>query len=438
MEQSLNFIDSLDIKTDYLIVGCSGGPDSMCLLNLLHKNNYKVICAHVNHNIRKESDNEYKFVQDYCQKNDIIFEGLELPKNDHHNESYYRKKRYKFYKKIANKYKTYFILTAHHGDDLIETILMRITRGSHLKGYLGFQKLYYERGFCFLKPLIYYNKDEILNYCKKESIEFVKDKTNDEPIYTRNRYRHNVIPFLKKENRIIHLKYLQFSEELESASDFIDSIVEKEIKANYSNGIIYLQKFKKLHIFIQKKELETLLKKTYGDNIETLKSHHIELILNIINLKKNTKLDLPLNIHIYKVYEKLYLNDQHLIEEGYQIPLEKKTLLPNGDIIEIVENSSDTSNNVIRLNTKDINLPLYIRTRIDGDKIEIKNMVGTKKISKIFIDEKINPNLRDNYPILVDAKDTILWLPGLRKSKFDNEKNKIYDIILKYTKKGNN
>ena len=100
MEQSLNFIDSLDIKTDYLIVGCSGGPDSMCLLNLLHKNNYKVICAHVNHNIRKESDNEYKFVQDYCQKNDIIFEGLELPKNDHHNESYYRKKRYKFYKKI--------------------------------------------------------------------------------------------------------------------------------------------------------------------------------------------------------------------------------------------------------------------------------------------------------------------------------------------------
>ena len=65
-------------------------------------------------------------------------------------------------------------------------------------------------------------------------------------------------------------------------------------------------------------------------------------------------------------------------------------------------------------------------------------MVGTKKISKIFIDEKINPNLRDNYPILVDAKDTILWLPGLRKSKFDNEKNKIYDIILKYTKKGNN
>ena len=130
-EDIMNHVLDDYIFNNYVVIGVSAGPDSMCLLNLLHSNDYKIVCAHVNHNIRAESTTEYKFLKKYCEKNKIEFEGLELEKSNH-NESYYRKKRYTFYKELADKYKTKYIMTAHHGDDLIETILMRISRGSKI------------------------------------------------------------------------------------------------------------------------------------------------------------------------------------------------------------------------------------------------------------------------------------------------------------------
>ena len=101
-----------------------------------------------------------------------------------------------FYKKTADKYKTKYITTAHHGDDLIETILMRISRGSHLKGYAGFQKCYEEKGYVFIKPLIYCTKDDIKKYNEEQGIPTIHDYTNDLDVYTRNRYRHHILPFL--------------------------------------------------------------------------------------------------------------------------------------------------------------------------------------------------------------------------------------------------
>ena len=109
MEQSLELLKSIINKTtDFIIVGCSGGPDSMCLLNLLYKNNYKIVCAHINHNIREESKEEYSFLKQYCNTYNIPFEGIEL-KKESNNEYYYRKKRYDFYKKTAQKYNTKYI-----------------------------------------------------------------------------------------------------------------------------------------------------------------------------------------------------------------------------------------------------------------------------------------------------------------------------------------
>lgn len=145
---------------------------------------------------------------------------------------------------------------------------------------------------------------------------------------------------------------------------------------------------------------------------------------------------MPLGYKVVREYDKLTIVKLLPNTKGYYIELKKKTALPNGDIIEFTDDLDDTSNYIARLNSKELELPLYVRTRKDGDRMEIKNMIGTKKIADIFIDSKINPSKRDDYPILVDASDRIIWLPGLRKSKFDNEKGKKYDIILKYTKKG--
>lgn len=435
MKESIDYISTLNISNDYIIVGCSGGPDSMCLLDILTKNRYKVICAHVDHNIRKESKSEREFLQSYCNDRDIPFEYVELKKIKRANESYYRNKRYKFYKELAKKYNTRYISTAHHGDDLVETILMRLTRGSSFYGYRGFSKYYEEKEYIYIKPLIFYTKEDIEDYLKKNKIPFVLDKTNMEDKYTRNRYRHHLLPFLKKENGRVNKKFLEFSEEIEEVENLLSKLVDDALDRNYKNGKIDLRAFSQENRVIQKKELEYVLKNIYRDEIDNFNKNYAIKILEMLEKEKNFRLSLPQNLQVIREYDELYFKEIDKEKSGFIIELETLTKLPNGDTIEIIKESSDNSNFTTRLNSETLSLPLYIRTRQKGDRISIKNMAGTKKIKEIFIDEKIPSSLRDTYPLVVDKEGKIVWIPGLRKSKFDNEKNQKYDIILKYTKK---
>ena len=434
MNEARQFLNSLNIGTDYIIVGCSGGPDSMCLLTLLKEEKYKIICAHVDHNIRKESKEEYECLEMFCKTNKIIFEGLKLNEKGK-NESYYRKIRYNFYKNLANKYRTRWIATAHHGDDLIETILMRITRGSNLKGYAGFSKIYNEKGYTYIKPLIFYTKDQIIEYNNENSIQYFEDKTNEEDKYTRNRYRHHVLPFLKSENINVHRKYLRYSEQLNKAKDYIFRTVSIAIKDNYNGKSIDLEKFNNLDDYIKEVELETVLSQIYGDDIDKIHTKHITMILKSIGTGKNFSLNLPNQKVLKREYNALYVMDE-VANTEYDFEIDEKVNLPNGYLIRKVAFSEDTSNYTTRICGKDITFPLRVRTRKKGDTIEVKNLNGTKKVKKIFIDEKIPTSIRDTWPIVVDSKENVIWIPGLKKSKFDNDKTQNYDIILKYERKG--
>ena len=122
--------------------------------------------------------------------------------------------------------------------------------------------------------------------------------------------------------------------------------------------------------------------------------------------------------------------------EKYNYILKDKVNIENFGTIEYIDDTLEKSNYVLKLNSKDIKLPLIIRTKEKNDSIEVKNLNGFKKIKKIFIDEKINKDLRDTWPIVTDSENKILWIPGIKKSKFDCYNKDIYDIIIKYTKKG--
>ena len=438
MKETIAYLKSLLKDNDTIVIGLSGGPDSMCLLDVIKSlnKNIKIVCAHINHNIRKESFEEQKFIEDYCQKNELIFETTTFDKKSEdqdYNELELREKRYNYFETIIKKYNAKYLFTAHHGDDLVETILMRISRGSNLKGYTGFQVETKKKNYKVIKPLIFLTKEDINTYNKERNIPYVLDKTNDEDNYTRNRYRHNVLPFLKGENQNIHLKYLKFSRELLTYYEYVDKVVNKEIDKRFEKNTLDIEGFFRLDKLIQTKIIEYILDTNYIDNLYLVSDKHVNLILNIIdNPKPNLEINLPDNLHITKSYNILKITRNKKSNEEYNIPIIEETLLPNGKTIKIVKQTESNSNFYIRLNSKELTLPLYVRTRKEGDKMIVKNMDSPKKVKDIFINSKLSKEERDTQPIVVDKEGNIIWLPGIKKSKFDKAKNENYDIILWY------
>ena len=438
MKETIAYLKSLLKDNDTIVIGLSGGPDSMCLLDIIKalNKNIKIVCAHINHNIRKESFEEQKFIEDYCNKNDLIFETTTFDKKSEdqdYNELELREKRYTYFETIINKYSAKYLFTAHHGDDLVETVLMRISRGSNLKGYTGFQVETKKKNYKVIKPLIFMTKEDINEYNKENNIPYVLDKTNDEDNYTRNRYRHNILPFLKGENENIHLKYLKFSRELLTYYEYVDKVINKEIEKRFEKNILDIKDFDRLDKLIQTKIIEYILDDNYIDNLYLVSDKHVNLILNIIeNPKPNIEINLPDNLRITKSYNMLKITRNKKSNQEYNIPIIEETLLPNGKTIKIIKDTNSNSNDYIRLNSKEINLPLYVRTRKEGDKMFVKNMESSKKVKDIFINSKLSKEERESQPIVVDKEGNIVWLPGLKKSKFDKAKNENYDIILWY------
>ena len=438
MKKSITYLNGLLKDNDTIVIALSGGPDSMCLLDIILKLqlNLKIICIHINHGIRKESTKEYQFIKEYLKDKPVILEYKKIDKKSqisNYNEEELREKRYTIFKEIINKYQAKYLFTAHHGDDLIETILMRINRGSTLKGYSGFQLETKQNNYTIVRPLIYVTKNDIEDYNKKNNIPYVIDQTNFSLEYTRNRYRHIVLPFLKKENPNAHLKYLSYSIELLKYYEYVDNVVNKELNRIYSNNVLNIELYLGLDSLIQEKVLEAIIKKIYNDDINLINNKHIESIIKMINNKKpNISINLPSNIIVTKSYNNLIFETNKIKENGYLIKVSNITKLPNNKTIYIIDDTEKKDNNYIKLNTKEIKLPLYVRTRKEGDKMTIKNMSSPKKIKDIFIDCKLSMDKRDSQPLLVDANNTILWIPGLKKSKFDKEKSENYDIILWY------
>ncbi len=439
MERVNNFLLSKLSEGDVVVLGCSGGPDSMALFDLLYKIkkqlNITIICAHVNHKVRKESDEELIWLQKVCDKHKIKFESMSIDNygdDNFHNEA--RNIRYRFFESIVKKYNAKYLMTAHHGDDLVETVLMRIVRGSTIKGYAGFKQIIEKDGYTILRPLVYVTKDDILEYDKKNNISYVIDKSNFSDKYTRNRYRKVVLPFLKKEDKNVHLKFLKYSKTLNDYEEFIDKVAAKALRevTSYSNSID-IEEFKELEEVIQNKIINNLLSDFYQDDMILISDIHTELVKKLIYSKKaNSRVYLPNGVLGVKNYNKFYFETQTDQIDNYEIEIIDIANLPNGKNIKVVEDSSVNNNFYCRLSKEDVVLPLRVRTRRSGDRMKVKGLNGTKKVKDIFIDSKVPINKRDLWPIVVDSNDVIVWIPGLKKSKFDVPKNKKCDIILKY------
>ena len=425
-------------KNDKIVVGCSTGPDSMALVDMLLKirdqYNLCIIIAHVNHNVRKESAKEAEFIKGYCELHQLFFETMTIEEygdDNFHNEA--RNIRYKFFDTIVRKYDANYLMTAHHGDDLMETILMRMVRGSNLDGYSGFKMIVDMDGYKIVRPLIYYTKQELLDYDILNHVPYFIDKSNEKDKYTRNRYRKYILPFLKSEEKDVHLKFLKFSNTLNESCRFIDKEVKKAVKRCINDDKILIDKFIEEDEFIQREILYDFLKNYYQDDLILINDKHIDILLRLIRSRKaNSCINLPNDVIGKKQYnEFMFVRDMDVIT-SYEIEFDRYAKLPNHHSIELVSEIDNNSNFMCRLNSKEILLPLIIRTRRMGDKISVKGLNGTKKVKDIFIEKKISLEERDSWPIVLDSRGNVVWIPGIKKSKFDKKSTEEYDIILKY------
>ena len=432
MKKVIEFLKKTIDKNTSLVVACSGGPDSMCLLDLVTKLkdelNLNIIVAHVNHKLRSESEEEAKMVENYSTENNLIFELLEITDyiNGNFSEEDARKRRYKFFNEVIEKYHATALLTAHHGDDLIETILMRLTRGSNLSGYIGIKEISQNEKYKTLRPLLSVTKDEIINYLKENNIPYRLDKTNQELKHTRNRYRHVVLPFLKKENPKVHEKYLKFSKELIEYDNFVNTYISNN-KFIVDNSIV-INKVSNETDFIKRKCLELLVKDIQSKDYFDISDEQMNNLMKLYN-QSNKSINLNNNYIGINGYGKIYIKkkENKVLNE---IIFDKDTLLEDF-ILYYNSPDGDNSNSCIYLDINEISLPLKIRSILPGDKIKVKNLNGSKKISDIFIDSKVPKDKRSTYPILVDSQNTVLWVPNLKKSQFSKDKSQKYDIIIR-------
>lgn len=435
-----NIITKYLTDDSYVVVGCSAGPDSMALLSMMieYKKD-KIVCCHINHNVREESKKEEEYLRDYCQKKGVIFETMMIDsyhENNFENEA--RKKRYAFYEKILNKYHSKYLFLAHHGDDLIETVLMKIVRGSNITGYSGIKETTFVNGYYIIRPLLDYTKDDLIIYNNERGIKFFIDKSNDDINYTRNRYRKKILPFLKNEDKNVHLKFREFSNTLIKYDDFVKDMVKEYINKEYHRHTLSVNSLRSLHPFLMENVIFYVLNDLYDNKTDIVKRKNVDSIIKLImGNKPNNEVILPKNKVCFREYDKLSLGPIMDKKEDYKLELRDNNVIGK-HVIRIIDNTKENGNDICLLDSSKIKLPLYIRNRKEGDVIRVLGLDGTKKVKDIFIEKKINLKERDEYPLLVDSDDNILWIPNLKKSQFNIKNKEKYDIILKYCEKEEN
>jgi len=440
MKETKEYLENLLKPTDTCILALSGGPDSMCLLDLLQKSEkkIKIICAHVNHHTREANEKEYEFIKNYLDNQNITLEYYEIKdyQQGHFNENEARIKRYNFFKQLVKKYHADYLLTAHHGDDLVETILMRLIRGSSLTGYSGIKKESIWDEVKIIRPLISASKKDILEYVKANDIPYVVDETNNSDDYLRNRLRHHILPLLEKEEKNYYKKFLQYSETLQVANRCLDKIILEKLKAIELDGKVDRSKFLNEELDFQDLIFREYVKKCYGENLNKINDKHIKNCLQVIRSPgfNEKQLSLPDKKTLF-INRNIFFIDSEIEKQHYCIKCSDKTILPSGDIVQKISKYETKSNYEIHLNSKEIALPLYLTTRKSGMKMAVKNLNGHQKVSDILINKKIPKMYRDKVPILIDNNGTVLWILGVSKSKYDLENKENYDIIYKYVKR---
>lgn len=449
------FENKLLEKDDKVVVGVSGGPDSICLLDVLYKLaselQIKLVVAHINHMLRgEEANKDEEYVSYFCRERDIKFFAKRIDINKlakdkkMSTETAGREGRYEFFNEVMKKTNSNKIATAHNANDQVETIFMRIMRGTGLKGLTGIPV---KRDGIYIRPILFLQREEIEGYCDENELKPRIDESNMERDYSRNKIRLDIIPYMKENfNSDIIATINRMADTLNEDNEFIEEIVKENFfkYCMVKDGKVII---KNQVINCKEVIINRIIRKAVsmvsgsGYNIEL---KHVSNIRNLLSLGTNKRVDLPNGLYAENIYGDVCINKIVSVnEEKLQDLKIKKEDIENEfkfgkysiqfDVISNEKNIKFTNNNFIKyFNYDKINGNIIIRVRKDGDKMTPLGMTGRKKIKDIFIDSKISVKERNSVPI-IQFDNEIAWVVGLKVSneyRVTNETKNLLKITV--------
>ena len=427
----------LDLKDQKVVIGVSTGVDSMTLLDALEKAQLgcEVIVCHVNHGKREESDTEEAFIREYCLIHQFKLYVLNL-KDQVFSKNFQeeaRQLRYQFFYQTMDQENCHILLLAHHLNDDLETMFMRIIRGSNLKGYAGIEQYQEVNNKIIFRPFLKVLKEEIIKFANDNNIKYFDDYTNFTDLYTRNRIRQHIIPELFKESSDVHLKLLEFKETLNEVNNIINerrNEYREKLIIPLENGIRFNREaFLAVNYYLQQEILFEELKQYF------LSKKNIEEIIKFIKSDKKN-----LNIHyknftFVKEYNDIYLYFSNIVKKSVFVEINDVGVYPINEkySINVMKKSAKYFPNLDKVWYNSSKFPVIIRSRKDGDKIRLS--YGTKKIKKLLIDNKVGISKR-NEVLVLEKDESILAVFGYVKGE-DLPKIDNCDIIIEIKENNN-
>ena len=409
-------------KSDRILVGLSGGPDSVVLLHILLQLKYKICAAHCNFHLRdEESNRDQLFVENFAQKQDVLLHKIDFDTNQYvklthqSTEMAARELRYNWFQKLCTQYNYKFIAIAHHIDDAEETFFINLCRGTSIHGLTGIRV----KNELIVRPLLCINREQILNYLKENQLDYVIDSTNNENVFIRNKFRNEIIPQITAFNSSFKKNLCKTINNINQCESFVDhqiNNIKKSIKIPSKDGdcfdlsTIVLNEdyhfilFEILHSYdfsstvINDIALSSLFSsgKTYfSKNYKLLKNRQFLIIQrNDSSLKIENQNCFPILNNQMEIKDPIHLEICYL--ENNKIKFEKN------------------NNNICYADLDLLHFPLIIRHWQMGDLFKPYGLNGVKKVSDFFINNKISIIDKQKIWILTSQSNEIIWIIGYR------------------------
>ena len=434
---------------DSILVALSAGADSVTLLTLLSdlrsKLKISVAAVYINHQIRKQAaKKEETFCQKLCDRLNIELHLIseDIPalanKNKKGIEETARDFRYGVFEMLSNEFGYSKVALGHHKDDRAETTLFRIIRGTGKSGLVGIKP---QRGI-YIRPLFDLTKDEILKYTKTAKISFCTDNSNKNTAYSRNYIRNKLLPDIRKNlNPAVDTALLTLSETTAEEDAFLQKIAERELKkvivTTVGNKIILeTEKFKKLALWLRRRILRycltTLSRESQSPDKQTVDRLDHMILSGTKAVSMPDKLEAKrIKSQIILFYrQKINFSQKLIPNEGCR--LEKlnyivSTCVKNRDKVTLKKQKRSLK---AQFDLDKIVEPLIIRSVRPGDRFNPLGLKGSKKVSDLLTDSKIDTVLKDEVPVLVD-KNSVFWVVGFEidnRVKIDSNTKKVLEI----------